>query len=198
MFKALGRLITKKVFLLYARLNDRYEIIDICAHLSRSATALVMLPDRSDHFLPALALLSHLRGRFPRTSFCILANESLLRNHAPQLAADEDLEIMPCTEKDLSFGGLPKPSLREAIRSRHLDLLIDLNDEFNLAAAYLCRCSDAKLRICLQHPHRDSFYNFQIGVHADESAERKYETLIKYISVFLPVPGAAPADLLTA
>lgn len=198
MIKALGRLVARKAVLLYSRLQDHYEIIDVCGQLSRIASALVLLPERVDHFLAAVEVLGWLRARFPRARFFILASDALLQSHAPQLAADAQLVILAYSQKDLGFGGLPKRSLQEAIRNRHVDTLIDLNAEFNFVAAYLCRCSHAKLRICLQHPHRDPFYNFQVGVRSDESAEGKYRTLVKYISVFLPASGAAPANLPTA
>lgn len=198
MFKSLARKITKKLFVYYARLSDRNEIIDVCDHLSRITTALVLLPARADHFPAATDVVVRLRDYLPQTRFYLLTDETLLKSHAPQLAEDDQLQMIFCNDEHLGFGGLPKEALQEAIRSRHFDLLIDLNHEFNFTAAYLCRCSDAKLRICLQHPHRDPFYNFQVGVHADESPEHKYETLIKYISVFLPMPGTSPANLMTA
>ncbi len=198
MLKSFARKITKKLFVSYARLNDRGEIIDVCDHLSRIATALVMMPERREHYSPAVDLLGRLREYFPQTTFYLLTNEALLKEQAPQLSEDEKLLLIYCNEEHLGFGGLPKEALQEAIRSRHFDLLLDLNEEFNFTAAYLCRSSSAKLRICLQHPSRDPFYNFQVRAHADETLDHKYQTLIKYITVFLPMPGTSPASLITA
>jgi len=198
MLKSFARKITKKLFVSYARLNDRGEIIDVCEHLSRIATALVMMPERREHFSPALDLLGRLREHFPQTTFYLLINEAMMKEQAPHLAEDDRLLLIFCNEEHLGFGGLPKEELQEAIRSRHFDLLLDLNDDFNFTAAYLCRSSSAKLRICLQHPNRDPFYNFQVRAHADESLDHKYQTLIKYITVFLPLPGPSPANLITA
>lgn len=198
MLKTFARQITKKLFVSYAKLNDHGEIIDVCEHLSRIATALVMMPERREHFSPAVDVLGRLREQFPQTTFYLLANEALVKEQAPHLADDDRLLLIYCNEEHLGFGGLPKDVLQEAIRTRHFDLLIDLNDDFNFTAAYLCRSSNAKLRICLQHPNRDPFYNFQVRAHADESLDHKYQTLMKYISVFLPLPGTSPASLATA
>ena len=198
MIKSFARKITKKLFISYARLTDHGEIIDVCEHLSRIATALVMMPERREHFSPAVDLLFRLREQFPQTTFYLLVNEALLKEQASHLVEDERLLMIFCNEDHLGFGGLPKDALQEAIRSRHFDLLIDLNDDFNFTAAYLCRSSNAKLRVCLQHPHRDPFYNFQVRAHADESLDHKYQTLMKYICVFLPISGAPPANLVTA
>jgi len=198
MFKSLARKVTKKLFVSYARISDRNEIIDVCDHLSRIATALVLLPERTEHYSPAVHLFGRLRESFPNTTFYLLTNEAMVKAHAPHLTEDERLLLIFCNEEHLGFGGLPKESLQEAIRSRHFDLLIDLNEEFNFTAAYLCRSSNAKLRMCLQHPNRDPFYNFQVRAEAHESLDHKYQTLMKYISVFLPVPGAPPADVMTA
>jgi hypothetical protein len=180
MLKNLTRKITASAYLTYARYKDSSDVIDVGEYLSKIATALILPPEAPEHFKIAGKLLNDLRQRFTQTQFYLLTPKSLLN----MMSLNEQVLIISYDEADVSFHGLPKDTLQEAIRSRHFDMVVDLNVEFNLIATFLCRVSEAKLRICLAHPDRDSFYNFQVRATDDSNIQDKYQSLLKYIAVF--------------
>ena len=180
MLKDLAKRFAARVYLAYARRRDRTDIIDVGDYLSRIATALILPPEQPEHFKAAARILDGLRQTFAQTQFYLLTPKTC----ANMVALDEHVRIIPYDVDEIGFHGLPKDKLQQAIRSRHFDMVIDLNFDFNLIATFLCRTSEAKLRICFVHPSRDPFYNFQMRVIDSNSLEQKYQSLVHYLAVF--------------
>jgi ADP-heptose:LPS heptosyltransferase len=194
MLKNIAQKFTASVYLAYARFKDQDDVIDVADHLSRITTALILPPEASDDFTTAIRVLDDLRQCFTQTQFYMLTPKAL----TDMIALDEQVQVISYEPEQISFHGLPRNDLQDAIRSRHFDMVIDLNSDFNLIATFLCRVSEAKLRICLQHPDRDPFYNFQVRATNGDSLENKYQSLLKYISVFtntFPRRHSPPAEI---
>ena len=85
---------------------------------------------------------------------------------------------------ELSFLNLPKKELYERIAGRSIDLAIDLNLDFLLPPAYICRASGAKIRVGFQRPYAESYFNFL--VRPDMSLARKliYSRLAHFLKKF--------------
>lgn len=180
MLKNLAKRFTARAYLAYARRRDNADVIDVGGYLSRIATALILPPEQPENFKTATRLLNGLRQHFAQTQFYLLTPKTC----TTLLALDEQVRIISYDIDEIGFHGLPKDKLQQAIRSRHFDMVIDLNLDFNLIATFLCRVSEAKLRICFVHPTRDPFYNFQMRTIDSSSLEQKYQSLINYLSVF--------------
>lgn len=180
MLKDLAKRITARAYLAYAQRRDRADVIDVGEYLSKIVTALILPPEQPEHFKTATRILDDLRQHFAQTQFYLLTPKAL----TDMVSLDEKMRIISYDIDEIGFHGLPKDRLQEAIRSRHFDMVIDLNLEFNLIATFLCRASEAKLRICFVHPSRDPFYNFQVRAIDSNTLEQKYQSLVNYISVF--------------
>jgi hypothetical protein len=180
MLKDLAKKVTARTYLAYARRRDRADVIDVGDYLSKIATALILPPEQPEHFKTATRILDDLRQHFEQTQFYLLTPKALTET----VSLNEKMRIISYDLAEIGFHGLPKDSLQQAIRSRHFDMVIDLNLEFNLIATFLCRASEAKLRICFVHPSRDPFYNFQMRAIDSNTMEQKYQSLVSYIAVF--------------
>lgn len=178
--KNLAKNFAARAYLAYARRRDRTDIIDVGEYLSRIATALILPPEQPEHFKAATRILEGLRQNFAQTQFYLLTPKTC----ANMVALDEHVRIISYDADEIGFHGLPKDKLQQAIRSRHFDMVIDLNFDFNMIATFLCRTSEAKLRICFVHPSRDPFYNFQMRAIDSNSLEQKYQSLVHYLAVF--------------
>jgi ADP-heptose:LPS heptosyltransferase len=79
---------------------------------------------------------------------------------------------------------LPGNDLITRVKKRRYDLTIDLNLDLVLPSAYICKESDARIRVGFARKHADTFYNFQINV--DPTLDRKlvYERLVKCLQMF--------------
>jgi len=180
MLKDLAKKFAARAYLAYARRRDRTDIIDVGEYLSRIATALILPPEQPENFKAAIRILEGLRQHFAQTQFYLLTPKTC----AEMMSLDENVRLISYGVDEIGFHGLPKDKLQQAIRSRHFDMVIDLNLDFNLIATFLCRTSEAKLRICFVHPSRDPFYNFQMRAIDSNSLEQKYQSLVNYLAVF--------------
>jgi hypothetical protein len=180
MLKDLAKKFTARAYLAYARHRDRNDVIDVGEYLSKIATALILPPEQPENFKTAMRILDGLRQHFAQTQFYLLTPKTC----AEMVSLDERLRLISYDIDEIGFYGLPKDKLQHAIRSRHFDMVIDLNLDFSLIATFLCRASEAKLRICFVHPARDPFYNFQMRAIDSNSLEQKYQSLINYLAVF--------------
>lgn len=192
MMRKLIRKITETVYLAYARLKSTEEIIDVRDYLSQILTLLIIAPERLEENRAASRFIEELREVFGETHFYLLEAHSATGNEAPA----ENLQVLTYGQAQIAFHGLPKKELRDTIRARHFDLVIDLNYDFSLVATALCLASNAKMRVCLQHPKRDSLYNFQVRAANHNDLEAKYDSLIKYLTVFKSLPDAPSRDLM--
>lgn len=191
--KKLIEKITEYLFFSFAR-RKHEEVIDVRDYLSQIMTALILAPRRSNEVETACQYLFGLQECFPETQFYLLIEKDIAKTVAPH----DSLQVMAYDESQINLGGLPKREVVDMVRARHFDLVIDFNQEFSLFATALCRASQAKLRVCLQHPKRDSYYNFQFRPASTNSLEMKYESLIRYLSVFKSLPEAPSRDFIPA
>ncbi len=185
---------TELVYLGYARMQSQEEVIDMQDHLSQILTALIIAPASPQEYPHAARLFRELQNTFPDAHFSLLIEQQFLA----QAKAQENFQVLTYDAGQVGFHGLPKKDLQDLIRTRRFDLVVDLNCEFNLVAACLCRVSNAKLRVCLQNPKRDPLYNFQVRVAEHNSIELKYDSLIKYLAIFRPLPSAPATNLMPA
>jgi hypothetical protein len=184
--------ITELAYLSYARMQSHEEVIDMQDHLSQILTALIIAPSSPQEYPPAARLFGELQLVFPDAHFSLLVENSF----AADARSHENFQVITYEAEQIGFHGLPKKELQDIIRTRRFDLVIDLNCDFDLVAACLCQVSSAKLRVCLQNPQRDSLYNFQVRVADHHNVELKYDSLLKYLSIFRPLPNAPAQDLM--
>ena len=193
--KTLIKKIIEYFFLLYTRFKTKEETaLDVRDSLSQTVTALILAPERPQELLAASKTWSTLQKIFPDTKFYLFIDKTYIET----AVSNKSIQTIPYDYGQIHFFGLPKKQLLESIHSRHFDIVIDFNQEFSLMAAYICRESDAKLRVCLQHPKRDHLFNFQIRPIGNTSMTLKYESLLKYLSVFKSKSSETSHNRITA
>lgn len=191
--KRLIQQFAERLYLSYARAQAPQEMLDISDCLAQAVTALIIMPTLPPTQQPAaLRLLADFQAAFTETHLTVLIE----KNAAARLAARENLQVLTFALEDITFYGLPNKTLQETVRARHFDLVLDLTERFDLVATCLCLVSDAKLRVALQHPKRDSLYHFQVRVAEHHSLEMKYDSLLKYLTCLKNWSTAPEPDLL--
>ncbi len=157
--------------------KSRDSVVAFNAALSSAHSALLIMPLRRREFLPTVTVIELLKRRFQEENITIISDDHgrevvriLPRSHFMHII---DAEITPLF--------LPTPALVRRIRERHYDVAIDLNLDFELPSAYICKASNARIRIGFKRDRSDLFYNFQI--HPDLKKERKH--LYDRVAAFL-------------
>jgi len=63
---------------------------------------------------------------------------------------------------ELNVFHLPRKELHERIVNRSIDLAIDLNLDFLLPPAYICKASGANIRVGFQRTYAEHYFNFLV------------------------------------
>lgn len=71
-------------------------------------------------------------------------------------------EVIRIPDEEVTRLFHPSAAVLKSIRSRPYDIAIDLNLDFLLPSGYICRASNARVRVGFTRPGADLFYNFQV------------------------------------
>lgn len=155
-------------------------VISFASALSGSQRALVIMPlDRSE-LLSAMNVIEMLKRTFDEQSITVIGDERGV----------ETIRLMPKShfvqikEEDISRFYHPRPAFLSRISDRKFDLAIDLNLDLVLPSAYICRESNAKVRVGFKRAGSDIFFNFQIQPNPALSRKDIYDRAAKCLHMF--------------
>lgn len=148
---------------------------------SDAQRALVVLPLTSaTHAISPQTLLNFLKEKFTDEHITVVAGTQETYLHL--LLSKSTIHRLPAT--DLTSLFLPPPSLVERIAEKKFDLAIDLNIDFLLASAYICRASNARVRVGFTSPHAEVFFNFLLHRDVSRDAAALYDRLMVCLKMF--------------
>ena len=87
-------------------------------------------------------------------------------------------------DSDITFLYLPRSPLMQKVRRKSYDLSLDLNLDFLLPSAYICKGSDAHVRVGFARKEAEAFFNFQIRAGAEVPARDVYDRLAACLQKF--------------
>jgi len=159
------------------RITSHDTPIDFCAHLRDAHKLLIMLPANSEEQKGFNRYIKKFTSTFSNAElYFISQNEKALPNY---VAKDK---IIYVTKDKVNSWNYPHHSLLDTIKAHSFDVCIDCNIKFNFVSIILCITSDAKVRICLEEPRREPFYNLQIKTARQTSSKLKcYNKLFHFI-----------------
>ncbi len=141
--------------------------------------ALLVLPLQSLELVPIAPVLEVLREKFQDKHITVVtAMHSVELMHL--LPQGRFVRIDP-TEISPFF--LPRRSMLQRMPRPAYDLAIDLNLDFKLPSGYICRESNARVRLGFAGEQSDLFYNFLIQTTAVPGKQR-YKQLAAYLEMF--------------
>ncbi len=93
-------------------------------------------------------------------------------------------DVVRVDANDVNRFALPRRSLVQRIMTHPYDVAIDLNLDFVLHTAYLCRASGASIRVgCMPDPS-DLFFNVQIRPTEGKSGQQLYDAVTSALAMF--------------
>jgi ADP-heptose:LPS heptosyltransferase len=169
--------------LLIARIQfrrSRDTVISFTKSVSTAEHALVILPFGERGPQPDAAVFAALRRRFADENITVIGDErgAALAEHFPRS------RFVRVTRTDLSGFFLPRGTILQHIAGRRYDLAIDLNLDLVLPSAYICRKSDARVRVGLERGKADRFYNLLIHPDPALGTQRLYERMMACLEMF--------------
>lgn len=79
---------------------------------------------------------------------------------------------------------LPRQNVLKRISARSYDVAIDMNLDFVLHAAYICKASRAPIRIGIVHQHGEPFFNIQVNLDRSAPLQHVYEKFVHCLEMF--------------
>ena len=93
-------------------------------------------------------------------------------------------EVIRINPADLNRLSLPTQSLLQRVLVREYDVAIDLNLDFVLHSAYICKASRAQVRVGFVHPAADIFFNVQFNSTSPRTPQSIYGSFASCLGMF--------------
>ena len=151
---------------------------------SRSFTdardVLVVMPFDRGQLLKTVFVIDLLRKTFHEENLTFVTTErnQELRRMMPRS------QFIPLSDSDRTLFYLPRTAVVQRITRKPYDLAVDLNLDFLLPSAYICKASNARVRVGLAKRRADVFFNFQIQTAAAQKGRDVYERLAACLQKF--------------
>ncbi len=173
----------QKIGLVYTRIHFRKhqdKMRQFTNVLSHARNALVILPNDQRDFQLARSILPFLQQQFRRNALTIVL---------PGQAKDPMRDISPCEiirlrEDDIGKFFIPRKFVVKNIAYRAYDIVMDLNVQFHLPSAFLCKAAGSNVRMGFANEYADTFYNFQVRTATNGNPDLAYEYLVKCLKMF--------------
>ena len=179
MFEALRKSFGIRYANIYFR-KRRDQAVHFTESVSRSRRALVIFPETAIDWESTQAVLRYLSRRFSSGSMQLLVRSDFVSS----IPSIQSLKTMTYEPEDVNTWFVPRKRLLRKIKSSTFDVALDLNIQLALPSAFICRESDAPVRISFSKLAGDSFYNFQIQTNAASTNPMAYRNFIKCLDMF--------------
>lgn len=173
----------KSLGLLYARWQFRKESDrqqSLTEFLSRARTILIVLPWGYEDALAAGNTLRRTLDRFKNLHLTIVTTGV----RPSPLAFVQRSDVVRFEAEDVNKIFIPRQAILQSIVSRSYDVAIDLNLDFVLHAAYICRVSRAPVRVGIFRQHGERFFNVQVRLDRSASPKVVYERFAHCLGMF--------------
>jgi hypothetical protein len=167
----------------YARFHFRKRpdpVVRFTEAVERSRKALVILPEAITDTESMQTVMKYLGRRFGMGSVVVLAREDFATALHPTVNA----KTITYTPREINRWFIPRGELLRKMKSSTFDMALDLNVNLALPSAYICRESNAPLRVGFAKPSGDHFYNFQVQTRMTTNTPVAYKNLLKCLDMF--------------
>jgi ADP-heptose:LPS heptosyltransferase len=100
------------------------------------------------------------------------------------MASAPPLKTLTYSVHDINKWFVPRRELLQRMQSNSFDVALDLNLNFSLTSAFLCKASNAPLRISFAKKNGDQFYNFQVKTKGNNGNKYSYRSFLKCLDMF--------------
>ena len=93
-------------------------------------------------------------------------------------------EVVRLDPLDVNKFSLPTKSLLQRVYTREYDVAIDLNLDFVLHTAYICKASRAKVRVGFTNQMSDVFFNVQLNLNKQRTPQAIFDKVAECLAMF--------------
>jgi hypothetical protein len=171
-----------RVGLWYAKFHFREpdRVQSFTDAVKRARNAMVIMPSHPAHSAMSRPLMQFIQNRFRGKNLTVIVPEE----SQPVIQQLPNCDVIHLRRDDIGSFALPKRGIVHRIQRNEYDMVLDLNLEFYLAAAYLCKASQSRLRVGFATEYADTFYNLQIRTDATRNIKTVYERFAACLGMF--------------
>lgn len=172
-----------KVGLLYARFHFRKRrdpVVRFTESVDRARKALVLLPESVTDSESMQSVMKYLGRRFGLGSLTVIARDDLVSSLRTSFSG----KTITYSPEDINRWRIPRGELLRKMKSSTFDIALDLNVNLALPSAFICRESNAPLRVGFAKPEGDHFYNFVVQTRMTTNTPVAYKNLLKCLEMF--------------
>ena len=169
--------------LLYARWHFRKERDyeqSLTDFFRRSRSILVLLPQGYEEAAIAGTTLRKLKDFLKNMHLTIVTTGIRPTPLSDSLRS----EVIRVDNADVNKFFLPRKAVLQRILGRPYDVAIDLNLDFVLHAAYICKASRAPVRVAAMRRHGEMFFNVQLNLDRSAPPQIIYEKFVQCLGMF--------------
>ncbi len=148
--------------------------------LRTASNVLITLPIQYDAAAAAGAALHQIRNQLSQAHITLVHTSTW----ETPLTGYLRCEVVRIDRGDINRFSLPGRSLLQRIATRPYEVAIDLNLDFVLHTAYICRASAAGIRVGCLSEASEFFFNVQIRRGADHGSHNPYDALTAALAMF--------------
>ncbi|MBI5020112.1 MAG: hypothetical protein HZB59_01615 [Ignavibacteriales bacterium] len=160
--------------------NDFDQPQPLTDFLRGAGNVLITLPVGYEDAIIAGNALRSFRERMKNIHITVVHNST----RETALANFPRCEIIRLDPPDINRFSLPTKTILQRIFKREYDVAIDLNLDFALHTAYICKASRAKIRVGFAGPVSDTFYNIILNLNKERTPQALYEKFAECLAMF--------------
>ncbi len=172
-----------KIGLKYARFHFRKQhdpVVRFTEAVERARKALVILPETVTDSESLQSVLKYLTRRFGAGSILVVSREEFTSSFKGGFGG----RTVSYPPEQINNWFIPRGELLQKLKSSTFDIALDLNVNLALPSAFMCRESNAPLRVGFAKPSGDHFYNFVVQTRMTTNAPVAYKNLLKCLDMF--------------
>lgn len=174
-FEKFGILYSKFIFR-----NEKELQKDLTNFISSAQRILLILPSDYEDSQIACAAFKNLKEKLQNVDLTIIA-EGI---RAISLTDSFKTKVIRISEVHINKFFLPRKVILDRIQESSYDVAIDLNLDFFLYSAYICKVVGAKYRIGFTSKYSDLFFNIQFNFNKAQKPMEIYTQLVEYLKKF--------------
>jgi ADP-heptose:LPS heptosyltransferase len=165
--------------------SSREKVISFSHSIPTSDRVLVVMPLAQSAEEGQTHVLTFLREHFYEPDITVIAPAGA----APVERVLPRARVLQFGPKDTTLFLLPRRAFLARVTERSYDLAIDLNLDFLIPSAYICKETNARVRTGFSALHADTFFNFQVRLEPATQRPRAYDHLVRCLQMFFSAEG---------
>ena len=160
--------------------NDIEKVHVLTDFFSGARNVLILLPVGYEEAIIASNALREYRHRLNHLHLTVVNSGT----RTTSLIDYPRCEVIRINSTDINKFSLPTRSLLQRIENRDYDTAVDLNLDFVLHTAYICKASGARVRVGFTRPESDVFFNVQLNLKMDGTPQAIYNQFAACLAMF--------------